>query len=527
MEKGYLSFVLHAHLPYVRHPEHEEFLEEQWFFEGMSETYLPLLDMFESLVHDGIDFRLTMSLTPPLISMMADPLLQDRYARHLYKMLELSWKELNRTKHEHHLMHRTAQMYHHRLNKARWLFDERWGRNLVRGFKHFMELGKLEIITCGATHGFLPLLRPSHEAVRAQIEVACNLHEQHLGIRPKGIWLPECGYFPGLHEILWNNGIRFFFVDSHAILYGDSRPKYGIYTPTYTPSGCASFGRDYESSKQVWSAKEGYPGDFAYRDFYRDIGFDLDFNYVRPYIHRDGIRVMTGFKYHRITGHTAHKELYDPWNAQEVAAYHAGNFMFNRQKQVEFLNGVMGRPPIIIAPYDAELYGHWWFEGVDWLNYVIRKISCDQNTVKLLTPWEYLCRHPKNQMLEPSESSWGNKGYAEVWCNGTNDWIYRHLHETAFRMTEMARAYPTPDDNLRRALNQMARELLLAQSSDWAFIMNSGTMVEYAVKRTKDHIFRFNKMYWDIKNLSLDMNFVAELEWKDNIFPNIDYRVYT
>jgi 1,4-alpha-glucan branching enzyme len=526
VEKGYLTLVLHAHLPYVRHPEHEEFLEERWFFEGMTETYLPLLDMFEGLINDGIDFRLTMSLTPPLVSMMTDPLLQDRFAHHLYKLLELAWKELDRTRHDHRF-HRTAQMYHHRLNHARWLFDEKYGRNVINGFKRFMEMGKLEIITCGATHGFLPLLRISPEAVRAQINVACEYHEQIFGRRPRGIWLPECGYFEGLDNHLWNAGIRFFFVDSHAILYGDSRPKYGVYAPVYTHSGCAAFGRDHESSKQVWSAREGYPGDPAYRDFYRDIGFDLDFNYVRPYIHRDGIRLMTGFKYHRITGRTDHKEPYDPWMARETAANHAGNFMFNRQRQIEYLNGVMGKPPIIVAPYDAELFGHWWFEGVDWLNFVIRKVACDQDTVKLLTPSEYLLRHPKNQLVHPSESSWGNKGYSEVWCNGTNDWIYRHLHIAGFRMTELAKAYPNPDSNLRRALNQAARELLLAQSSDWAFIMNSKTMVEYAVKRTKDHIWRFNKLYWDIKNFSLDMNFVAELEWKDNIFPQIDYRVYS
>jgi 1,4-alpha-glucan branching enzyme len=201
--------------------------------------------------------------------------------------------------------------------------------------------------------------------------------------------------------------------------------------------------------------------------------------------------------------------------------------MFNRQKQVEHLYGLMKRQPIIVAPYDAELYGHWWYEGVDWLNFVIRKLACDQDDVKLTTPWEYLQMYPKNQVAYPSESSWGNKGYAEVWCNGTNDWIYRHLHEAAWRMTEYARKYPSPDGNLRRALNQMARELLLAQSSDWAFIMNSGTMVEYAVKRTKEHIWRFNRLYEDIKHLRLDMNFVAELEWKDNIFPNVDYRAYS
>ncbi len=524
--KGYLSLVLHAHLPYVRHPEHEDFLEEQWFFEGMTETYIPLLDMFESLVRDGVDFRITMSLTAALISMMTDGLLQSRYARHLRKSIELAEKELRRT-HSLHGFRATAEMYHHKLRHARWLFEERWGRNLVAGFKHFQDLGKVEIITCGATHGFLPLLRTSPEAVRTQISVACDLHERHLGRRPRGIWLPECGFFPGLDEVLWNHGIRFFFVDSHGILHADLRPKYGAYAPLLCPSGVAAFGRDYESSKQVCSAKEGYPGDSAYRDFYRDIGFDLSHDYIGPYIHPDGIRIMTGFKYHRITGAGSHKEPYQPSIAKEKAANHAGNFMFNRQKQADHLFGLMKKPPIIVAPYDAELFGHWWYEGVDWINFLVRKIACDQDEIKLATPWEYLCWHPKNQVATPSESSWGNKGYAEVWCNGTNDWIYRHLHAAAVRMTEMARAHPNADENLKRALGQMARELLLAQSSDWAFIMNSGTMVDCAVKRTKEHLWRFNKLADDIANLRLDMNFVAELEWKDNIFPEIDYRVYT
>lgn len=525
MTKGYLSLVLHAHLPYVRHPEHDFFLEEQWFFEGINETYIPLLDMFDKLARDGIDYRITMSLTPPLISMMTDGLLQERYLRHLHRMIELAEKELNRTRHDQ-AFHATAQMYHHKLLHARWLFEDRWGRNLVAGFKHHQDLGKVEIITCGATHGFLPLMRVSQEAVRAQISIACDLHEKHLGRRPRGIWLPECGYYPGLDDMLWDNGIRFFFVDSHGILHADSRPKYGVYAPLFCPSGVAAFGRDYESSKQVWSAKEGYPGDFNYRDFYRDIGFDLDSNYISPYIHPDGIRIMTGFKYHKITGPTVHKEPYSPNAAMETAASHAGNFMFNRQKQSEYLHSLIGKPPIIVAPYDAELFGHWWYEGVDWINFLFRKVACDQSTIKMITPWEYLCWHPKNQLARPSESSWGNKGYAEVWCNGCNDWVYRHLHEAALRMTEFARAHPHPDGNLHRALNQMARELLLAQSSDWAFIMNSGTMVEYAVKRTKEHIWRFTKLYEDIKHLKLDMNFIGELEWKDNIFPDINFRVY-
>ena len=525
MAQGYLAFVLHAHLPYVRHPEYEDFLEERWFFEGMTETYIPLLNTFESLVHDGVDFRLTMSLTPPLLSMMTDPLLQERYAKHLNKLIELSDKELFRTK-DNHIFHQTAQMYNHNLKYYKWIFEEKYQRNIVNGFRKFMEMEKLEIITCGATHGFLPLLKPSQEAVRSQIQIACECHEKHLGKRPKGIWLPECGYYAGLSDILSNYGIRFFFVDTHGLLLADTPPKYGVYAPLYTASGVAAFGRDQESSKQVWSAEEGYPGDPAYRDFYRDIGFDLDFEYIKPYIHCDGIRVMTGLKYHAITGKTENKKPYDIHLAQHVADMHASNFMFNRQKQVEHLRGIMGKPPIIVAPYDAELFGHWRFEGVTWLNYTIRKISCDQNTVQLITPLEYLSKHPKNQVAEPSESSWGHKGYAEVWCNQTNDWIYRHLHEASFKMTELAHTYPHADHNLTRALNQMARELLLAQASDWAFIMNNGTMTAYAVKRTKDHLYKFNKFYSEIKNYNLDMNFLAETEWKDNIFPDINYRCY-
>lgn len=525
MSKGYLTFVLHAHLPYVRHPEHEDFLEERWFYEALTETYIPLLTMMDGLERDGIDFRLTMSLTPPLLSMMTDGLLQERYSRHINKLIELAEKEVSRTRQQNEF-NRTAHMYLGKFRHCRDIFD-RFGRNLVPAFKHFQDIGKLEVITCGATHGFLPLLRPSHEAVRAQIEQAVRHYSENFGRPPRGIWLPECGYFEGLDEILWKFGIRFFFVDSHAILHADSPPKYGVYAPLYCPSGTAAFGRDYESSKQVWSAKEGYPGDHCYRDFYRDIGYDLGLEYIKPYIHHDGIRVMTGMKYHRITGKSSHKEPYNPHHAWEKAAEHAGNFMFNRQKQVEHLFGIMKKEPIIIAPYDAELFGHWWYEGVDWLNFVIRKIACDQDIIKLATPAEYLQRHPKNQCATPSEASWGNKGYAEVWCNGTNDWIYRHLHEAGWRMTEYAKKYPSPDDNLRRALNQMARELLLAQSSDWAFIMNSGTMVEYAVKRTKEHIWRFTKIYEDIKNLRLDMGFISELESKDNIFSSIDYRIYS
>ena len=517
--------MLHGHLPFVRHPEHEDFLEEGWLYEAITETYIPLISLFEKLVEDKIDFRMTLTLSPTLVSMLCDPLLQERYLKHINKLIELAHKEIERTNWQPDFQ-KLAIMYLSQFSKARDSF-EKYNRNLASAFKVFQDLGKLEIITCAATHGYLPLMDVSRASVRAQIKVAASHYESVFGRRPRGIWLPECGYHPGHDEILKEAGIRYFFTDAHGVLHGTPRPKYGVFAPVYCRgTGVACFSRDLESSKQVWSSIEGYPGDYNYREFYRDAGFDLEYDYIRPYIHPDGIRVNTGIKYYRITGAGDHKEPYVPGWAREKCAEQAGNFMFNRQKQIEHLFGLMGKKPIIISPYDAELFGHWWFEGPLWLDFLFRKIACDQDEIRLITPSEYLAENPRNQVISPSLSSWGLKGYSEMWLQGSNDWIYRHLHLASERMTELVKNASDPNGLSRRALNQALRELLLAQSSDWAFIMGTGTHTSYAVRRTKDHLLRFGRLYEDIKSNSIDEDWLSDIEYKDNIFPNIDYRVH-
>ena len=186
----------------------------------------------------------------------------------------------------------------------------------------------------------------------------------------------------------------------------------------------------------------------------------------------------------------------------------------------------MGRKPLIVAPYDAELYGHWWYEGPDFLNFFVRKAAFDQNTVRLIAPSDYFREYPINQVSTPSFSSWGWKGYSETWLSGANDWIYRHLHKATLRMSELADRFRGQNGFVGRALKQAARELYLAQSSDWAFIMHTGTMVPYAVKRTKDHILNFTKIYEDLMNDRLNEEFLRDLEHKNNIFPNVDYHMF-
>src|SRR3990172_5043878 len=433
MPHGYLCLVLHAHLPYVRHPEYDDFLEEDWLYEAITETYIPILDVFDGLERDGVDYHVTMSVTPTLAAMLADPLLQYRYVRHIDNLIELARKEITRTRWQPQFEH-LAHMYHDRFLRCREVFVNQYGHNLLAGFRRFLERGHLEIITCGATHGFLPLMTTGRNAMRAQLEVGCREYERHFGRRPAGIWLPECGYAESMDELLRDCGLRYFYSDTHGVVFAEPRPKFGVYAPIVCPkTGVACFARDVESSKQVWSAIEGYPGDYNYREFYRDIGFDLDYDYLRPHLHSVGVRHNTGIKYYKITGRGDHKEPYDPYWAREKAAEHAGNFMFNREKQVEFLHGVMGREPIIVALYDAELFGHWWFEGPQWLDFLLRKIHFDQQNVKTITGPMYLDRFRTNQLSQPVFSSWGYKGYCEVWLNGANDWIYRHLHIAADR----------------------------------------------------------------------------------------------
>ncbi|MFY0545310.1 1,4-alpha-glucan branching protein domain-containing protein [Brevibacillus sp. H7] len=524
MQKGYLSLVLHAHLPYVRHEDRDDYLEERWVYEAMLEAYIPLLLVFERLKLDGIDFRITLAVSPTLLSMLADPLIQNRFKTHLAKTVELAGKEVKRTAGKPQ-EHRVARMYLDRLREiASYL--SRLNGNLVPALRHLQEGGHVELITCAATHAFLPLVE-TEEAIRAQLLVGMDTHERILGQRPLGIWLPECAYTPGLDRLLKDCGLRYFFVDSHTFEHATPEPRRGLYAPLFTPYDVAAFARDAESCRQVWSSAEGYPGDFDYREYYRDIGFDLEETYISPYIHPSGIRVHTGLKYHRITGKDVPKEIYNPDRAREKAAIHAGHFMFNRERQVERAADWLDRKPLVVATYDAELFGHWWYEGPQFLDFLLRKVTGDSEVLKLITPSEYLAEFEQNDRARLPMSSWGRNGYAEVWLNERNDWIYRHLHQAERELIEAVEILDTADDPLeKRALRQAARELMLAQSSDWAFIMDNQTMVDYAVRRTHDHLVRFRDILIRFEAGSLEENFISALERAYPIFPDLDLAYY-
>ncbi len=521
MPNGYLMVILHAHLPYVRHPEYERFLEERWFFEAVTETYIPLIKFFDRLRDEGAPFRITLSISPTLANMMEDPLLRQRCEDHLDMMIRLADEECRRTR-DWPDLHFLAQMYKRLFEESRDTFVNRCGTRLVTAFREYAESGNLELITCAGTHGFLPLLRSEPHAVRAQVFAAVDEHQRIFGMMPKGMWLPECAYYPGLDEILAEAGVRYFVVDSHGIEHADPHPMFGVNAPIHCPSGVAAFGRHPTTSRLVWSNQVGYPADFNYREYYRDIGFELDDQYLDPFRYAEGVPAPTGIKYHRITGATQDKHLYNPDWAAGAAHSHALDFAGRCRDQARQCCGHMPIPPVIVSPYDAELFGHWWFEGPQWLYHLLGELA-GEGDLELGTPGQYLDKYPIQQRATPSPSSWGSKGYHAHWSNEETQWIWRPLHEAAARMRRSVENHPHFQG---RVLRQAGRELMLAQSSDWPFMMTRGDADEYARRRIGDHLHRFHDLLDGLDNQQVDQAQLESYEQMTPLFPELNYRLF-
>lgn len=526
MAPGRVCLVLHGHLPYVHHPAHADFLEEDWYFEACVETYLPLLFILEDLAQDRVPVALTVGLTPPLLEMFRSPALHAKLARHLDRRVELAESELKRLKRDpEHLP--TARHYLGRFRQMRDFFAAERG-DLAGAFRRHQRAGRLEILASTATHAVLPLVA-TEEARRFQIKVGVALYREVFGRQPRGFWMPECAYAPGVDALLSAEGIEYAVFETHGVRNAGPTSPFGVYRPLTLPSGLKALGRDQRSGKQVWSSVVGYPGDPAYRELYRDLGFDAPYDYVKPWLHDDGLRRNVGFKYHRITGKVElHEKLpYDPAAAKARAQEHARHFIQSRVDDVARLRAKFGgTAPIVCAPYDLELFGHWWHEGPWFLEALFREAEKRRDLgFAFSTPSQALADGGPMPGAYAHLSTWGKNGFLEVWCAEENAWILRHQHELERRLLARVREVRVPSPRAARVLDQMARELLLAQSSDWAFIIAMKTSAHYAEMRAKDHVDRFLRLEKFLDGAADDpAEYLDEVEAEDAIFPGLSFR---
>lgn len=525
MAKNSIGLILNAHMPYVRHPEYPRFLEEDWLFEAISETYLPLLRMLKRLRKEQVPYTITMSLSPTLCTMLSDPILQGRFTDYLRLHQELGQKEVARCEFEDSECQRLALMYLETIDRNLEDYFETYQCNILSGFRDLEESGHLELITTAATHAYLPLFSEYPSAIGAQVELAVQSHINHFKKRPRGFWLPECGYFPGLEEYLQNEEIEFFQLAAQALVLSDEPVQRGNYAPVSCPNGVFGFARDFHLTNLVWSNTEGYPADPVYREFYRDIGYDLPLEYIRPFIHEPEVRVFTGFKYYAITGKGNDKQFYQPELAKKRVQEHAENFLYSVVQKGERIAPLLDREPFYTLAFDTELFGHWWFEGIDWLEAVLRG-AANNDHVTFETQLDYLARYPESQVLQPSLSSWGEGGYSDVWTDGANVWMYRHILKAIERMEELSIRFPDQGSLKKRFLNQAAREVLMAMASDWPFIIHNGTSASYAEKRMRNHLGNFNVVYGNMCKNAVNTEWLVKSEKRNIVFPDIDYNMF-
>ena len=510
--KGAVALVLHAHLPYVRSAQPGS-LEEDWFFQALIECYLPLLETLELASADPHQQpKLTIGLSPTLLSLLSDQDLKQRFPQWLHERLVLLPKaDPSLRAGAEHL---AATIERHRLA---WRSCD---GDLIQRFAALQRDGVVDLLTCGATHGYLPLLRHHPEAVRGQLRTAVREHQRLVGERPLGIWLPECAYYEGLDRWMRDAGLRYAVLDGHGLLHGRPRPRYGVYAPICSRNGVAFFGRDSDATLPVWSAKDGYPGDPHYREFHRDLGWDLPIEELKP-LGLDQPRPL-GLKLHRVTDHSApldRKQPYEPGVAAERVKEHAADYLQGRRRQLDQLGNAMEVSPLLVAPFDAELFGHWWFEGPAFLSQLFQQAP--QEGVAFTRLRDVLNSVGQLQLCDPSPSSWGQGGYHDYWLNDSNAWIIPEWEKASAAMVQRC-SRGVGSEQAMQWLQQAARELLLAQSSDWSFILRAGTTTELARERVQRHLGRFWQLMQAIDGTTeLPEGWLEEVQTDDRLFPLI------
>lgn len=517
--EAHLIIVLHAHMPFIRHPETAVMSEENWLFDALVECYLPVLETFERLAEEGVPYKVTMSLTPPLLEMWVDPFLQERFARYLADHVRLAEREMERLAGTPAACG-LARRYRDRFLRSGELFEGRWHGDLAAAWRRLADAGHLEILASAATHAYLPLWESFPEAVELQIRAGVRCYEQTFGRPPVGFWLPECGYFPGLDRLLWNAGLSYTFLDTHGVLHATPQPRRGVQVPVHCPSGLAVFGRDPFCHQRVWDKRIGYPGDPAYLDYDRDIGYELPLAELEPFT-RCGHRIPTGLRYRRL-GSADPADFYDPVLARERCQSHADHFVAVCQARLGELRQRAGRGPVLAALFDVEHFGHWWHEGPLWLELALRALAGARKTVDLTTGTEYLATYPTHQVVEPHLSSWGHLGYSETWLMGRNHWVLCSLFRALEELRQLDLAAACAGGNTRAALDQALRELMLAQTSDWPFILNTQTAAPYANRRLASHLGNLAGLLAELRSGAVVLERLAAIEDQNNLFSVLD-----
>lgn len=530
MSLGNFVLVLHSHLPFVIH--HGKWPHGmEWLFEAASETYIPLLNVFNELLEEGKKPKLTISVTPVLAEQLAHPVFISEFEKFLDEEIARAEQDTAlflSSSHEQAFVS-VSEFWRNFYSNIKNDFIDKYHRDLIGAFRSLQERGCFDIITCGATHGYFPLLGKD-SSVRAQIKMAAATHEKHFHVKPRGIWLPECAYRPryfwkapvasslgqvpflrkGVEEILDENQIEYFIVDSSLVQGGKA---VGIYMGRFenlrklmqqlekedqfksVPDGSHSvyeiygvkssheskakpvaiFARDVETSMQVWSSVQGYPGGEWYLDFHKK-------------------HHQSGHRYWRVTSINAdlgQKVRYEPERIETALDADADHFVQSIKTALLNFKTTNGYEGTLTAPFDSELFGHWWFEGPAFLKKIFERLS-NEPAINVTHCAETIDTHPPEKIIAIPEGSWGAGGHHFVWLNQDVAWMWEFIYNDEVKMqTWIERYRDSNDTEIQMILRQMVRELFLLESSDWQFLISTQSANDYSIKRFSEHHHHF------------------------------------
>lgn len=513
-----VAFILHTHLPYVLN--HGTWPHgSDWLCEAVAECYVPLLSMCDRLVADGIRPGVTFDISPVLTEQLSHPSFAELFLAYctnhaaLAEGDALQFEERGEAEYVA-LAQRWAAWY---TEQAR-LFKDVYHSDIVGSLRRLQDAGQIEVMTCGLTHGYLPLIAED-VLVDAQVDLAVKNYERHFGRRPHGIWLPECAYRPaypwhtylphpvysqarprrGIEQMLQRHQLSYFVTDQAALeqsrplgvdvdgvrtpwsaTFGDARAQlderspldlFRVGSPDHAET-CAVFTRHRDIALQVWSGTTGYPGDADYLDFHK--------KYFR-----------SSMRYWRVTDNTAdmqHKQAYVwEWAAQR-AEKHAAHYAAILTATVAHRRTTCAREPVVALPFDTELFGHWWFEGPIFLEHVLRNLAAS-SVDRAVTAHEAYQRSEPSAVVALPESSWGRNGTHEVWMNPDVHWLWEREYRLEYRLRMFHEKHRGSggDATVQRILTNAWRECFLAQASDWPFLISTFSSREYAEKRIYHH----------------------------------------
>ena len=523
---GSFALVLHSHIPYVlAHGRWPHGMD--WLSEVTAETYIPLLDVCHRLLEEGISPRITLGITPVLAEQLADPEFQFEFKDYLNLKIQAARDNQAQFVREGDMhMLGLAHYWESYYTRIQSQYQNTYEEDLIGAFRKLQDAGHIEILTSAATHGYLPLLM-TDESVQAQVKQGVQTYQKHFGRQPRGFWLPECAYRPryawsppgekyrlepskmrkGVEEFLAENGLQYFFVDAHLLKGGEAIGVYadrfaGLqalwaqfakgYTPEiadrtpYAPylvnsSGkpgahVAIFSRDHKTGAQVWSGESGYPGDAYYLEFHKK--------------HYPG-----NLRYWRVSwpkNDLGNKSLYEPRESQYRAQAHAEHFVGLIHDVLHQHQEAHGTPGIITSMYDTELFGHWWFEGPEFLYHMLKRLHADP-TIEMTTCGDYLTAQPPHVVVSLPEGSWGEGGYHWIWLNEWTAWTWEKIYEAELIMTQLVQTYGEVSI-VQPILKQAAREILLLESSDWQFSISTFSSRDYAEQRINYHFTKFMQL---------------------------------